>query len=110
MQCETYTMANQCNNIIFFLLSTDAAIFCLSLMLKESVPDGLITAVNVVKFGGPIYIVLDLTKFGLHTTLTKRVKERALFNWKEKFTKACQGLLKIQYLGEKTDGMVYIGK
>ena len=79
-------------------------------MLKESVPEGLITAVNVVKFGGPIYIVLDITKFGLHAMLTKRVKVKALFNWKEKFTRACQGLLKVQHLGKKTDGMVYIGK
>ena len=86
----------------------DAAIFCLSLMLKESVPEGLIAATNVVKLGGPIYIVLDVFKFGLHAMLNGRVKETALSIWKDKFSKECGGLLRVGYITEKTDGMVFI--
>ena len=81
----------------------------LSLMLKDSIPEGLIAAVNVVKLGGPIYIVLDITKFGLHIRLNRKVKEEALARWKKKFIEACGGSLKIaEKLTEKTDGMVYI--
>ena len=87
----------------------DAAVFCLSLMLKDSVPDGLVAAVNVVKPGGPIYIVLDVTKFGLYVKLNRQVKEKALAVWKDKFNKACEGLLQVVgKLTEKSDGMVYV--
>ena len=87
----------------------DAAIFCLSLMLRESVPEGLIAAINVVKFGGPIYIVLDVTKFGLNFMLNRRIKEKALSTWKDKFIKACGRLLTVRYLTEfDHDGMVYM--
>ena len=86
----------------------DAAVFCLSLMLMEAVPEGLIAAVNVVKFGGPIYIVLDITKFGLHVALNRQVKENALASWKSKFATEFRGLLEVVNLKEKSDGMVYI--
>ena len=87
----------------------DAAVFCLSLMLKDSVPDGLIAAMNVVKPGGPIYIVLDATKFGLYVKLNRQVKEKALAMWKDMFIDACGGLLQVVgKLTEKTDGMVYV--
>ena len=78
-------------------------------MLKDSVPDGLVAAVNVVKPGGPIYIVLDVTKFGLYVKLNRQVKEKALAVWKEKFIEACEGLLQVVgKLTEKSDGMVYV--
>ena len=76
-------------------------------MLKESIPDGLIAAINVVKLGGPIYIVLDVTKFGLYVKLNRQVKEQALAVWKDTFTKACGDLLQIVKLMERND-MVYV--
>ena len=87
----------------------DAAVFCLSFMLKDSFTEGLIAAVSVVKFGGPIYIVLDITKFGLNISLTRHVREKALEVWKGSFLEACGSKLQIVgKLSEKTDGMVYI--
>ena len=87
----------------------DAAVFCLSFMLKDSFSEGLIAAVNVVKLGCPIYVVLDITKFGLNISLSKHVREKSLEVWKGNFLEACGRTLQVVgKLIERTDGMVYI--
>jgi SAM-dependent methyltransferase len=64
----------------------DAAVFCLALMAQDAIPEGLIAAMDIVKPGGLIYIVLDPYKFGI---LGKRdvheVKENIMKVWVTRF-------------------------
>ena len=77
-------------------------------MLKDSFARGLIAAVNVVAFRGPIYIVLDITKFGLNVSLSKEMRSKALDYWKTSFMEACGRMLEVVTILEKYNYMVYI--
>jgi superfamily II DNA or RNA helicase len=73
--------------------AVDAAIFCQSLMSEDAIPEGLIVAMETVKPGGVIYIVLDKFKFGMMYQDVVPVETRIMNEWITKFNAICKGIV-----------------
>jgi superfamily II DNA or RNA helicase len=94
----------------------DAAVHCLSLMTEDAIPEGLIVAMEIVKPGGVVYIVLDKFKFGsVPRADPAYVQNKIMDKWMETFNEHCHGIVTATCLNyNKTDysglgsGMIYL--
>lgn len=59
----------------------DAGVFCLALMANDALGRGLLTAAEVVKPTGAIYIVENTWKLGINPTWGKEATEQAILKW-----------------------------
>jgi superfamily II DNA or RNA helicase len=64
----------------------DAAVFCLSFMSKDALSGGLVAAAKLIKPGGSIYVVLDLSKFGIPPQMDLKATKEILELWTGNFT------------------------